>query len=685
VTVTDKTLSATTEGSGSYTTGTMNSATKLPLTIHETPQSVTVISRQRMEDQAMVTISDAVRNAPGLSISKAQGGPERDRFYSRGFAVDNITYDGLPATLGQYGGDMLVADMALYDRIEIVRGATGLTQGAGNPAAAINLVRKRPTRETRFRASANLGNWERYGTELDVSGALNQSGSLRGRAVAAFQDNKSFQDIASGRRQVFYFITEADLGSRTLLTLSASNQANDNHATWGGLPVGADGRDLHLSRSTYLGNKWDYWDRDNASYFADLEHRFDNEWKAKLSANYVQVKSVMLATFISQAAGIFSQNAGEYRYEDKRTSYDLYASGPFQLFGRKHELVFGASHRNGDFDGYGGSSLPVAMGGLANIANWNPSSVPKPNIDLSLWKMVNNEKQKSFYATTRLNLADPLKLILGARHDDYEFTNKLNDTGYEVKNNLTKYAGLIYDLDSRHAAYVSYTDIFKPQNYYDVSGKLLDPVVGKNYEAGLKGRYFGGALNASAAVFRVDQKDIAMRLYDQTVCPTYPAVTCYRAAGLVRSEGIDLEVQGALTPNWQVSAGYTFVDKKIKKDATPANEGSRADTYLPRHLVKIATMYRLPGGQWRIGGNLHWQNETYYKSAGFHSKQDSYAVVDLIAGYKLSKDVDLQLNINNLFDETYYQSISSSGTMGGNVYGMPRNIMLTARYLLGEK
>ncbi|MDR1163655.1 MAG: TonB-dependent siderophore receptor, partial [Candidatus Accumulibacter sp.] len=669
----------------SYTTRSMSSATKLPLAIHETPQSVTVITRQRIEDQAMVTVADAVQNAPGLSISKAQGGPLRDRFYSRGFAVDNITYDGLPATLGQYGGDMLVADMALYDRVEIVRGATGLTQGAGNPAAAINLVRKRPTRDFRLRANANLGSWDRYGTEVDVSGALNQTGSLRGRAVAALQDNKSFQDVVSTKRQVFYLITEADLGSRTLLTLSASNQRNDNRITWGGLPVGADGRDLHLSRSTYLGNNWDYWDRKNESYFASLEHRFDNEWKANFSVNYVQVKSEMLATYVSATAGNFAQNAGEYHYQDKRLSYDGYASGPFRLFGRKHELAFGASYRNGDFDGYGGYDALVPMGSsVADLENWSHSRIPKPNINLALWKMVNNEKQKSFYATTRLNLADPLKLILGARVDDYEFTNKLDHTGYDVKNNLTKYAGLIYDFDSRHAGYVSYTDIFKPQNYYDVSGKILDPVLGKNYEVGVKGKYFDGALNTSVAVFRVDQKDIGMLLYDQTVCPTAPAIRCYRA-GLVRSQGVDVEVQGALTPNWQVSAGYTFVDKKIKKDATPANEGNRADTYLPRHLFKATTMYRLPGGQWRVGGNVYWQNETYYKSTGFNSRQDSYAVVDLIAGYRISRDVDLQLNINNLFDKTYYQSISSSGTMGGNVYGMPRNVLLSVRYLMGGK
>jgi outer membrane receptor for ferric coprogen and ferric-rhodotorulic acid len=679
VTVRDSTLSATTENTKSYTTGSMSAATGLPLSIRETPQSVTVITRQQMEDKGIATISDAARHAPGLTISHAQGGPLRDRFYSRGFAVDNITYDGLPATLGQYGGDMLVSNMALYDRVEIVRGAAGLTQGAGNPAAAINLVRKRPTRDIRFRANANLGNWDRYGMEADVSGALNSPGTLRGRAVAAVQDNKSFQDYASNKRQVFYLIGEADLGSRTLLTVSASRQQDDNRITWGGLPVAADGSDLRLPRSTWLGNTWEFWNRGNDAFYAGLEHRFDNAWKVSFAANRVQTKSDMAATYISQSGGIYADNPGEYHYTDKRASYDLHATGPFHAFGRKHELAFGAAHRNGDFDGYGGWSSAITIGTASSLGNWNPSLNPRPVINLNLWKMVNNEKQKAFYATTRLNLSDSAKLILGARVDDYAFTDKVSRAGYEVNGNLTKYAGVIYDLDSRHSAYVSYTDIFKPQNYYDISGKLIEPVVGKNYEAGLKGEYFNGALNASIALFRIDQENLGMQLSDQTVCPSFPSIRCYQAAGLVRSEGIDVEIQGALTPKWQVMAGYTFVDKRYRKDANPANEGHRADTQLPRHLFKLSTMYQLPGG-WRVGGSVYWQNEIYRYGAGFYSRQDSYAIVDLSAGYRFDKHLDIQLNVNNLFDETYYQSISTSGAMGGNVYGMPRNAMLMARY-----
>ncbi|MDR0701745.1 MAG: TonB-dependent siderophore receptor [Azoarcus sp.] len=664
---------AVTEGGGAYTTPQMGTAAKLPLSIRETPQSVTVITRQRIEDQNMVTISDAMQNTPGIAITAT--GPQRDRFNARGFAIDNILYDGLPISLGQYGGDSLIADMAIYDRIEIVRGATGLTQGAGNPSAAINLVRKRPTHAPYASVGAHAGNWDRYGLNADLSGPLNAAGTLRARTVAAWQDNKSFQDVVDNQRKTLYLIAEADIARDTLLTASVSRQNSDNTSTWGGLPVAWDGSDLKLSRSTFLGNDWEYWDKQDTSAFASLEHRFGSGWKLDFSINHIQTRTNMFGTYPTQTSpGYYTQEAGKYKTDTDLTSYDFHASGPFQLLGRKHEIAVGASHRTSDFYQRGG--WETTFSGM-DIYNWNHDA-PKPVINPRRYVLRTDERQSGLYATARFSLADPLKLILGARLDWYDFENETltAKTDYQINRNLTQYAGLIYDLDKSHSIYASYTDIFKPQNNYDISGNLLKPVIGKNYEIGVKGEYFGGALNASAAVFRIDQEKLAMRLLDQSICPSYPATQCYQAAGLVKSEGVDLEIQGEITSNWQLGAGYTFTFKKIRKDANPANLG-RTSTELPRHQFKLFTAYR--HGPWRVGGGVNWQSDIYYKRTGFHSQQDAYAVANLMAGYRFGKELDIQLNINNLFDKTYYRSISSS-TNGASVYGEPRSIMLTAKY-----
>ncbi|KAF1051394.1 MAG: Fe(3+)-pyochelin receptor [Stenotrophomonas maltophilia] len=252
----------------------------------------------------------------------------------------------------------------------------------------------------------------------------------------------------------------------------------------------------------------------------------------------------------------------------------------------------------------------------------------------------------------------------------------------KVTRHVTKYAGLVYDLDEHHSVYASYTDIFKPQNYYDTSGAQIAPITGKGYELGIKGEYFEGALNASAAVFQIDQENRAKAITDQSLCPTYPTSSCYEAAGKVRSKGLELELQGRLTPDWELAAGYTFTEAKYVKDATKANEGRLFDTDIPRHQFKLATTYTLPGElhRWRIGSSLYHQNRIYNKGTTYLIEQDGYTLVDFMLGFKPTEHIDARLNLNNAFDKKYYSTLSSSVTVPSNVYGDPRNLMLSVKY-----
>jgi outer membrane receptor for ferric coprogen and ferric-rhodotorulic acid len=232
--------------------------------------------------------------------------------------------------------------------------------------------------------------------------------------------------------------------------------------------------------------------------------------------------------------------------------------------------------------------------------------------------------------------------------------------------------------------YVSYSDIFTPQSEKDTSGSPLKPIVGKNYEVGIKGEYLGGALNASVALFRVDQENRAVGV---TVA-NCPQASCSVASGEIRSQGIDFELQGALTENWQVGGGYTYARTHTIKDAAnPQKVNKQFDTDTPEHLFKLTTNYRFQGPleKLRVGGNVSWQSRMYndFKVADgstYRLQQGAYAVTDLMAGYQVNQHLDLQLNANNIFDRRYYQSISNSVSYGGDSYGNPRNMMLTAKY-----
>jgi outer membrane receptor for ferric coprogen and ferric-rhodotorulic acid len=197
--------------------------------------------------------------------------------------------------------------------------------------------------------------------------------------VAAYRDHDNFQDVVARKRKALYFIAEADLARNTLLTLSTARQENDNTNSWGGLPTASDGNDLKLPRSTFLGNDWEYRDKKSTSAFASLEHRLDNDWKLNFSVNHIQADVDLFSTIVVIAPASYNQRAGQYFYEDERTSYEAHASGPFRFLNREHELALGVSRRTGDFDGHGG--IATIFNNM-DLRHWRHDLVARPNINL---------------------------------------------------------------------------------------------------------------------------------------------------------------------------------------------------------------------------------------------------------------------------------------------------------------
>jgi outer-membrane receptor for ferric coprogen and ferric-rhodotorulic acid len=683
----------TTEGTGSYTTPAMSTATPLPLSIRETPQSVTVITRARMDDQGLTKARDVMDNTPGITSNGTA--PYREGYFARGFDISNYMFDGVTIGANNSRAGMFLNDLAMFDRVEIVRGATGLMQGVGEPSAAINFIRKRPTREFQASVETHAGRWNDYGVQADLSGSLNAAGTLRGRAVVLGRDSDSFQDVATEQRQLYYFTAEADITSSTLLSVGVSRQKNNNVTTYGGLPTAPDGADLRLPRSTFLGNTWNYWDDQTTMSFAELEHRMANDWKLKFAAISIHgdQQQARADVFYNDVTGQYDQSAGKADVFSERKNFQLTAQGPVQLFGRKHDLTFGVASRvkkeGNDTAGYWNPTIATNI----DIFNWTHDA-PMPNFTTD-YRGRQEEKIRSVYAMGRLNASDSLKVLGGLRLDWYQ-TKSFDDVqdfglttwtqyNYEFKadRHLTKYFGIVYDLNRQNSLYASYTDIFQPQDYRDASNELIEPVVGKNYELGYKGELLGGALNTSAAVFLLDQDNLAI---DDGPCPFNPTVSCYRAAGTVRSKGYELELQGALSANWQIGGGYTYVSKKIHRDGNPAAVGTRPITNLPSRQLKVSSTYRVPQSSWRFGGNVRYQNRTFHTDdwMGFtyHTEQGGYTLFDAMAGYRFDKHLDIQLNVFNLFDKRYYRSMNGQPvTWGGNtVYGEPRKVLVTARY-----
>lgn len=668
-------LGSNTDRTGSYTTGSTSSALKIDLSMRETPQTVSVVTRQQIEDQGLDTVEDVLLSSPGITITKA--GSSRPTFYSRGFTITDISYDGMPTSINNYAFALVDAmDTAIYDHVEIVRGATGMMQGTGNPSAHINLVRKKPTKDFQGYVQLQAGSWNNQRAEVDVSGSLIDSGTVRGRFVSVYEDKDSFMDNIYGRKQINYGILDIDLTDKTLLSVSANLQKTDRGISWSMQPYG-------LKRSSNLSPDWSYNDSDNEYYSAELTHHFDSGWKVKVAANYIESEQKFVGTYygageldLATGDGLSLYNGSEYYNEDRQVNFDAYASGPFSLLGREHELVIGADHRWREFEpwgGYGSGTIPF------NVYTSDTSSlIPKPYFsELSEGTWDYSDKQTSTYATVRWSVADPLTVITGARITDWEYEQASSGNKYEVKDEVTPYVGVIYDLDDIYSVYASYTSIFEPQNAYDSSGSLLDPIEGKSYEVGIKGEFYDGRLNSTLALYRTDQENRANDDFDgPSPCPYSTSTYCSRASGEVRSQGVEFELSGEIAKGTQLGFGYTYNRAYYLKDEN--NEGDSFNTRIPKHILRANLSHEL-NADWTVGGSLVTQSRIYNTDSNdVEVAQGGYYVMNLMANWQMDKHFSVRVNLNNLFDREYYQVLGTAKNL--NEYGAPRNVLVTGRY-----
>ncbi|MBA7794162.1 ferric-rhodotorulic acid/ferric-coprogen receptor FhuE [Citrobacter sp. RHBSTW-01065] len=676
---------ATSSEEQDYSIKSTTAGTKMQMTQRDIPQSVSIISQQRMEDQQLQTLGDVMDNT--LGISRSQADSDRSSYYSRGFQIDNYMVDGIPTYFESRWnlGDAL-SDTALFERVEVVRGANGLMTGTGNPSASINMIRKHATsREFTGNVSAEYGSWNKQRYVTDLQSPLTADGNVRGRIVAGYQNNDAWLDRYNSEKMFFSGIVDADLGDTTSLSAGYEYQRIDiNSPTWGGLPRwNTDGSKNSYDRSRSTAPDWAYNDKDFNKVFVTIKQRFADTWQATMNATHSEVKfdskMMYVDAYVNKADGTLIGPYGSYgpgydyvggtgwnSGKRKVDAVDLFADGGYDLFGRQHNLMLGGSYskQNNRYESAWSNVFPNEIGSFYTFdgnfpeTNWNPQSLAQDD----------TTHMKSLYAATRISLADPLHLIVGARYTNW----RIDTLAYSMEqNHTTPYAGLVYDIDDNWSTYASYTSIFQPQNKRDSSGKYLSPITGNNYELGLKSDWMNSRLTTTLAVFRIEQDNVGQ----STGVPIAGSNgdTAYRAMDGTVSKGVEFEVNGAITDNWQMTFGAT---RYVAED----NEGNAVNPNLPRTTVKLFTRYRLPAmPELTVGGGVNWQNRVYSDTVTpfgtFRAEQGSYALVDLFTRYQVTKNVSVQGNLNNLFDKTYDTNVD-----GSIVYGEPRNVSVTASY-----
>lgn len=661
----------------------LDTATGLGLTLHETPQSVSVVTAERISDQNLRSLTDVIDNAAGVS-ARAQDS-SRSTYASRGFSINNYQIDGVPIYWqpGNNAGETQ-SDTSLYERVEVVRGATGLLTGAGNPSASVNLVRKHAdSKELTSTLDMSAGSWNNYTVTADVGTALNSTGTIRGRVVTHFADGDSFRDLASEEKTVLYGVIDADLSENTLLRVGATYQDNEPGAsTWGGLPVWhADGSRTDWDREKTIAADWTTWSSTVENYYLDLTHEFANSWTAKFSINSNSNASDQRLLYLSGAP---DQNTGlgmgasprNAETEREQLSFSLNVNGEYSLFGRTHELTFGAVDHSEDNIAWSHARSNVAPVGNFNL--WD-GSYPQPDWGAKGVDIEVDTEQFGIYGATRLSLTEQFKLILGGRVADWEQEGLYYGTprSFGDTNVFIPYTGALYEINDQHTVYASYTEIFQPQNLQDRNGDFLDPIKGQSQELGLKSLFFDGALQTTVAVFDILQDDLGQPDGDFIVPGTINGQAYFASEG-TESRGYELEAVGEVLPGWNVSFSYTSFD------AEDAN-GNDVNTDHPRELFKLYTNYRFRGAleNLTLAGGINWQGKEYMDANNLVTgdterlEQEAFSLVSLMARYDITSNLSTQINVENLLDETYYSQI---GFYRQLEYGQPRNITASVRY-----
>ncbi|MFZ6657136.1 TonB-dependent siderophore receptor [Undibacterium sp. TJN19] len=649
-----------TEKTGSYTTRKSNSATKLDLSLRETPQSVSVVTRARMDDFKQVNINDVLANTTGVSVEKVE--TDRTYYMARGFDITNFQYDGvgMPFTSGNVAGDI---DTAIYDRIDIVRGANGLMSATGNPSATVNFVRKRPTYQFQASAGLTVGSWNTRRIDADVSGALNAAGTVAGSIVVAKQAGDSYLDRYSPEKTVIYGVIEANLGESTLLTLGHSHQKSDaKGGMWGALPLYyTDGSPTNYRTSTSTAADWSHWITQDDRSFIELSHQLNTDWQLKsvLSYNKSTADSKLFYAYGTPdrktGLGLYSYPS-LYNDTNIQTLFDLYATGKFTLAGRQHDVSFGVNWSKSKLDDI--SHYGVGIGTpLPDISNWT-GNYPQPAFNAFTDGSAYEDTRKTVFAASRFNLADQVKLIAGVNLTKADTTG----TSYGVSSqksarNTTPYLGVVYDLAPNASVYASHTEIFNPQSEVDVNGRTLDPVKGKGDELGVKTELFDRKLNLSAAVFKIQQNNAAEQAGINGTKTYYKGIDA-------QSQGFEFDASGELAKGWNLSAGYTQISIKGSNDKD-------VKTYVPRKLFRLSTTYQLPFlPQLKVGGSLNWQADTFRdEGSGIIIRQAGYATMNLLARYDVTQNFNISANLNNVSNQKYLTSLYWSQAY----YAAPRN------------
>ncbi|KQU90336.1 hypothetical protein ASC78_20545 [Variovorax sp. Root318D1] len=630
--------------------------TELPL--RELPQSVRIVTRQAIDDLGATKLDDVLDYVGGVSRQNNFGG-----------LWDNIAIRGLPgnestgmATLlngfSSNRGFNAPRDLAGVERIEFLKGTAAALYGSSEPGGTLNIVSKRPLWKAAHSVEGYAGSYGLKRGAFDSTGPIGET--LAYRLNVAVEDRDSFRDHVSAKRQVIAPAFTWKLGRDTVLEYAGEVLRHKTPLDRG--VVAVNNQLGAIPRSRFLGEPADGdVTVDNQTHQFVLSHEWNANWRSRVGLSYRETSINGFATEANAllANGNLTRQRRFRDFDSHDTALQAELQGKVQTGGIEHELLFGVESFRFTMDSVMLRANPSAVRPYA-INIYNPvygqaQPTPAANTDT-----LEQQRGTAFYVQDAIKLAPEWRLVAGVRVDNYRqslLNRRTNTAADQDPSSTSPRIGLSWLPTPQWTFYANAGRSFRPNVGSDFAANSFAPETGRALELGTKWESADQRIGATAALFDIRKRN---------VLTSDPVNTGYSvSAGEIRSRGLELDFAGQVTKNWRVNASLVFNDVEIAKDNSlevggrllnvPKVNGSVLAVY--EDALANGQRYGIGGGVTYVGKRLGQARTQAEANAGTPAFDlPSYTTAKLVAYWRLNPTLRLTLDVDNLFDKTYYAS-----------------------------
>lgn len=662
--------------------------------IVEAPRSMSVITRQQLDQRQVLNLNDALRYTAGVQSSGYGSDSRADWLRVRGFDPTQFL-DGLPLPKGSFANPKV--EPWNLERITVLRGPASSVYGQTPPGGMLDMLSRRPQAQSAHQIEAQVGSNEHRQINFDSTGKIDDAGQFLYRVSGVVRDSNAPVDHIPDKRYNLAPSLTWNVDEDTRLTFISQFTRDDTGITGQFLPLQgtqlASPAGAKISHHKNLGEPgWDFYDRTYYALGYAFEHRLNDLWQFRQNLRYTKsdlsFRAVNVATFNTvEADGTVNREAGIVNEDISQFAVDNNLQANFNTGALEHTLLLGLDHQRSNTNYqwlYGGSYTYDANGNISGI-NVPPISVIRPvyGADMSnvsyfaLQDYGQKTRQTGLYVQDQIAL-DNWRLTLGGRedwiHTGTTFHNKGDVTSTQRDKAFTGNVGLSYVFDNGVTPYLSYTESFQPTTGASVSAaQSFKPTEGRQYEVGVKYQPLGSNTLLTAAAYDLRQSNVKV---------TEGSIN--RSVGELQVRGIELEATSAITDNLKLVGSYTYTDTEIRK-GLPAEVGNRM-ALIPRNQATLWADYTWHAGAvdgFGMGAGVRYVGDTYGNTTNTDvAHVGAYTVYDAAVHYDLGrldssmKGLKVAVEAKNLFNKDYLANCDGYWCY----YGDERNVVASVNY-----